>query len=96
MDTEINQNNLQKLMDLGDSISFADLLSPTFISEHTDFETIQELFEQSGYTVENEEDFAAIPDEEWDAFIAENTNFDSWKAMQIKAFEVFTDNILLS
>lgn len=96
MDTGINQNNLQKLMDLGDSISFADLLSPAFIAEYTDFETIQELFEQSGYTVENMEDFAAIPDEEWDAFIAKNTRFDSWKAMQIKAFEVFTDNILLS
>lgn len=96
MDTEINQDNLQKLMNMGDSISFADLLSPQFITEHTDFETIQELFQKSGFTVETEEDFKAIPDEEWDTFITENTSFDSWKDMQIKAFEVFTDNILLS
>lgn len=96
METEIKEANLQKLMNLGDNISFADLLSPEFIAEYTSFKTTDELFKESGFNVETEEDFKAIPDEEWEAFIVENTSFDSWKAMQIKAFEVFTDKILLS
>ncbi len=96
MDTEINQDNLTQLMNMGDSISFADLFSPDFMANHTNFKTIQDLFKKSGYSVETEEDFKAIPDEEWEDFITENTSFESWKAMQLKAFEVFTDNVLLS
>ena len=96
MDTEIKDENLQRLMNIGDNISFADLFNPDFMAEFTDFKTIQNLFEKSAYTIETAEDFKAIPDEDWETYITENTPFDSWKAMQLKAFEVFTDNILLS
>lgn len=96
MDTEIKQDNLQAMLNLGDSISLADVFNDSFIREYTNAKTIQGLFKKSGYTLETVNDFIAIPDEEWDEFIAKNTSFDSWKAMQLKAFEVFTDNILLS
>lgn len=94
METEIKEANLQKLMSLGDNISFADLLTPEFLTQYTSFKTMDELFEKSGFTVETEEDFKEISDEAWEDFIVKTTSFDSWKEMQIKAFEVFTDNIL--
>lgn len=93
---EINQDNLNNLIKLGDNISFADLFSPKFVDQYTDFKTIQELFKKSDYKIETAEDFKAVPDEKWETFISENTRFDSWKDMQLKAFEIFTDNILLS
>lgn len=96
MDREINQDNLEKLINVGDNISFADLFNPEFMAEYTDFKTIQDLFKKSTYHIETEDDFKEIPDDEWEAFIIANTSFDSWKAMQIKAFDVYTDNILLS
>jgi len=96
METEINEANLQKLINLGDNISFADLFTSEFLGEYTSFKTMDELFQKSGFTVETEEDFKEIPDKAWEDFIVKNSSFDSWKEMQIKAFEVFTDNILLS
>ena len=36
-------------------------------------------------TVETPEDFAAIPDTAWDAFIASRTRFTDWRTMQEKA-----------
>ena len=55
------------------------------MAEHTDFATIEEMFEASGFTMETPEDFVAIPDAEWDAFIASRTRFADWRTMQTKA-----------
>ena len=79
----------KKLEEIGGSnqVSFGELFPDSFISTHTDFETIEELFEESDYEVESEEDFEQIPDEEWDEFIANNTVFSNWKDMMQKAFQ---------
>jgi hypothetical protein len=39
------------------------------------------MFERSGFKVESQEDFAAIPDEPWDDFIRSNTSFFNWREM---------------
>jgi hypothetical protein len=39
------------------------------------------MFDASGFKIESPEDFAAIPDAEWDQFIRDNTTFASWEAM---------------
>ena len=67
------------------SIALTELCPPAFMAEHTDFATIEAMFEASGFTVETREDFAAIPDAEWDAFIASRTRFADWRAMRTKA-----------
>lgn len=67
------------------SIPLTELCPPAFMAEHTDFATIEEMFEASGFTVETSEDFAAIPDSEWDTFIASRTRFADWRTMQEKA-----------
>lgn len=85
------ERNLQQLSDnveamTGEhSIPLTELYPPAFMAEHTDFATIEEMFEASGFTMETPEDFAAIPDAEWDAFIATRTRFDDWGTMQTKA-----------
>lgn len=58
-----------------------DLLTPAFVSRHTRFTDIDELFAASGFKVETQEDLAAIPDAEWDEFISSVSSFPDWGAM---------------
>lgn len=81
-------NPLQKLLDRAhelqaqQTVSFNKILTDDFISEHTEFSSANELFENSGFKLESAEDFHAIPDEEWDAYIAKVSNFENWLEMQ--------------
>ena len=72
-------------MDGEHSVPLTELCPPPFMARNTDFATIEEMFEASGFTVETPEDFAAIPDAEWDAFIASRTRFSDWRSMQERA-----------
>ena len=56
-----------------------------FMARYTDFRTPVEMFGASGSAVETPEDFAAIPDSEWDAFVANVTQFPDWYPMQERA-----------
>lgn len=71
-------------MDGEHAVPLNDLFPPAFMDEYTDYRSLEELFEASGFTVETPQDFAAIPDAEWDAFIARVTGFSDWQAMQEK------------
>jgi len=62
-----------------------DLLSPTFVSKHTRFTTADQMFEASGFKIETQEDFAAIPDDQWDVFIRSVSAFQDWQAMLAEA-----------
>lgn len=64
------------------SVPFDDLFHPAFMAAQTDFRTIDEMFAQSGYSVETSDDFEEIPDAEWDAFVARRTRFANWHEMQ--------------
>ena len=48
------------------------------------------MLDASGFKVESAEDFAAIPDEEWDAFVSKNTSYSSWEEMQKGAAKDYT------
>jgi len=62
-------------------VPLSELLTPGFLAKHTRFLSEDEMFEASGFKVETAEDFANIPDEEWDNFIQQNTPFASWSDM---------------
>ena len=62
-------------------IPLKELLTDTFIASNTNFKTAQEMFDASGFKVTTNEEFEAIPDNEWDNFIARNTKFTNWEAM---------------
>lgn len=63
------------------SIPVSELLTDGFIAKHTSFSSSDAMFEASGFKIENQEDFAAIPDDEWDTFIRSISSFDDWKGM---------------
>lgn len=65
-----------------ETVSFPDLFNPDFMRKHAKVPTIEALFEAGGFDVNSPEDFAAIPDEEWEANIRANTFFKSWEEMQ--------------
>jgi len=67
------------------SVPIPELLTPDFLSRCSGFHSAQEMCEASGFKIESAEDFAAIPDAEWDEFVRANTSFASWEAMLGKA-----------
>ena len=58
------------------------ILTPSFMSAHSQFSSFSELLEAGNYKVENAEDFKAIPDDEFDDLISRTTKFKTWKQMQ--------------
>ncbi len=63
------------------NVLIPELLTPEFLSRCSRFLSADEMFEASGFKIDSAEDFASIPDSEWDSFIRTNTSFASWEAM---------------
>lgn len=63
------------------SISLSEKFANGFINENSNFDSVDKLFAASGFKVDTEEDFEAIPDYEWNLFISDNTSFDNWDEM---------------
>lgn len=82
------RKKLKKLEEVK-QVSFGELFNPAFMSSNTDFQSIEEMFERSGFKCDSMEDIAAIPDDEWDAFVSANTLFASWNDMRELAFGQF-------
>jgi hypothetical protein len=85
------EDALQKLRDLQSkaeeldgqhSVSLSELFPDEFMLRNTEFPSVDSMFEASGFKVESSEDFAAIPDDEWDSFVQERTRFTSWDEMK--------------
>lgn len=65
-------------------IPFSDLFNTAFMSRHTKVSSFEEFLTQGGYGTTKEE-FEAIPDAEFDAYVKNNTDFESWLDMQKSA-----------
>ncbi|MEI4930731.1 hypothetical protein [Aeromonas caviae] len=78
------ESNLKKLSNTT-QLTLAELMPSSFISSCSKFSSIDELFEASGFKIESADDFAAIPDDEWDLFIQQNTTYKNWLDMQQSA-----------
>lgn len=61
-----------------------------FLSKHSNFTSFNDLLEKSPFIIENQEDFENIPDADWEKFIVDNTDFESWKDMQLEAAKEWT------
>lgn len=68
-------------------VTFDDLFPPEFMRRYTDFPTIQAMADASGFKIESQQDFEAIPDADWDAFVRSRSRFQTWQDMQAKAGE---------
>lgn len=72
-------------MDGDHSVPLAELFPDEFVLRHTDFPTFADLIAASGFRVESQEDFSAIPDNEWDEFVRLRSRFNSWEEMLSEA-----------
>lgn len=70
-------------------VSFAELFTPGFMSQNTAVSSFDAFLEAGGYQVNSKEDFEAIPDEEFDAYVRENTRFTSWQDMLQSAVNAY-------
>jgi hypothetical protein len=87
--TGLNELN-RKLQDLAKkaqaldgthNVPISELLTPAFVLKQTRFANADEMFNASGFKIETEQDFAAIPDDKWDEFIRAVSSFSDWQAM---------------
>ena len=69
------------------SVPINELFYDEFMLRNTDFSSIDDMFAASGFKVETSDDFAAIPDDEWDAFVKARTRFESWEEMKKAAVQ---------
>ena len=74
---------------LSGEVKLSEWMNQKFISKYSNFNDIANLFEKSGFNIENKEDFEAIPDDQLNEFITNNTSFNSWEEMQKKAMEEY-------
>ena len=76
------------------SVPVNQLFSAAFMRRYTGFSSFQAMLEASGFKVESEEHFRAIPDLDWDNFVRSQTRFPSWEAMQKRAAQEWVTNQL--
>jgi hypothetical protein len=62
-------------------VPFRELFPPSFMRQHSELPNIEALFMAGGYSLGSDEDFAKIPDEDWERLITSHTSFASWKEM---------------
>ena len=68
-----------------EEVNLAELMNEEFIKKCSEFKSLQELIDESPFNTETKEDFLAIPDKDWDVYINETTNYESWLEMQKSA-----------
>lgn len=71
-------------------VPVSELLTDAFVSQHTSFSSTDKMFAASGFTIKTQEDFAAIPDAEWDDYIRSISSFNDWQSMLHAAMQEWT------
>ncbi|HKJ82393.1 MAG TPA: hypothetical protein VJ961_00055 [Mariprofundaceae bacterium] len=67
--------------DASRNVPLDELLTPAFVSQHTRFADVEELFAASGFDIGSQTDFESVPEEKWNAFIRSVSDFADWEAM---------------
>lgn len=76
------QENLEALHG-SHEVPLSEVITAQFVSSHSRFSDFESLLAEIGVTTK--EEFTALPDEDFDVFIAESTDFENWLDMQKKA-----------
>jgi hypothetical protein len=64
-----------------EEVPMVEVFNSEFMMMYTDFNSFEEFMESSIWTVESQEDFEAIPEDEFDEYVNEHTEFPSWEVM---------------
>ncbi|MDR3599714.1 MAG: hypothetical protein P4L49_04420 [Desulfosporosinus sp.] len=83
---DLEKNAKQQSMNM---VSFNDLFTPSFMTSHTQFSNFKELLDTGKFNVKTLDDFMAILDAKFDAFINKTTKFKTWEKMQSTAVAEF-------
>ncbi|GIN68482.1 MULTISPECIES: hypothetical protein [Bacillus] len=70
-------------------VQLNDLFTDSFMKKNTKFSSLDEMFDKSPFTIENQQDFESIPDDLWDNFVRENSKFFNWEEMQQEAANLY-------
>lgn len=83
LNKKLNQmQQAAKEMEKGEEVSFDVLFNQSFMVKNTQFNSFDELLKAGNFVVNSTEDFEAIPDNEFDQYIAKSTQFDNWEDMR--------------
>ena len=74
------QENTQRLAGSHDTKVF-ELFTLAFMRRYTKVASWDALIEASGFKLESQADFEAIPDKDWEKVIRTHTSFSSWREM---------------
>lgn len=75
------QGLAERLEQAGGELPMTVLFTDNFMKSFTEFTSLEEFFDESPWRVESDDDFEAIPADEFDAYVDKHTDFDSWDAM---------------
>lgn len=94
------QNELERLernakeLDGTNEVPLSELFNPRFMRKYTEFNSIEDMFEQSEWTVESEQDLNAVPERQFDMYVREHTQFsDSDEMMKVAGEEWITSEM---
>jgi hypothetical protein len=74
-------DDLSASLDVDQDIPMEELFTDGFMATNTEFDSISDFFEGSPWTIESEEDFQSIDEDEFDRYVDKHTGFSSWEAM---------------
>jgi hypothetical protein len=72
-----------------DEDALAHLFPPSFVQRHTEFESFEAFMAGSEWEVSSRAEFAAIPEDKFDAYVAEQSSFADWEEMLGQAGEAW-------
>ena len=86
-------NNFAKIINKVNKLSgnseirFKDLFNNKFMLNYTEFESINQMFQESDFDIKSEEDFNNISEDQLDEYVKQNTKFSNWEEMIEMAIE---------
>ncbi|NEU56065.1 hypothetical protein [Halorussus sp. MSC15.2] len=66
-------------------ITADDVFPAAFMEEYTNYGSLQAFFDDSEWDIESEDDLDAVPTDEFDEHVANNTDFGDWEEMKSRA-----------
>ena len=89
------KNTMDKIESLdGTQVDFNELFTIEFMQNHAGVSSFDKFLKQGNFKVETQEDFEAIPDDVFDNYVKENTDFSSWEEMSDAATDEYLDSQL--
>ena len=81
------EEQLRELTDAHESVDGSheipmdELFPPDFMRTYTGFDSLEDFFDKSSWTVETREDFEQIPEKDFDEYVHRHTGFSEWDSM---------------